>query len=132
MTWVCLAMAIYFEARSEDIEGQLAVAHTILNRVEASQFPDTVCDVVYQGKYKGDHPIKYQCQFTFWCDGKPQVISNGDSWSQAVGLSVVTLMGFTDDPTGGATHYHADYVNPSWASHGYPMVSIGKHLFYRL
>ena len=60
----CLATALYFEARSEPIKGQLAVAQVIMNRVRSSYFTDTVCGVVYEGAHK-----RNSCQFSFACDG---------------------------------------------------------------
>ena len=44
-----MAKNIYFEARNEATVGQLAVAQTVINRVNSSRFPNSICDVVYQG-----------------------------------------------------------------------------------
>ncbi|MEY8840212.1 cell wall hydrolase, partial [Cribrihabitans sp. XS_ASV171] len=63
----CLAEALYFEARGEPVKGQFAVAEVILNRVESSRYPDTFCGVIRQGTGR-----KYQCQFTFTCDGRAE------------------------------------------------------------
>merc|ERR1711964_664962 len=68
--WKCLSEALYFEARGETIKGQFAVAEVILNRVKSRQFPSTLCNVINQGTGK-----KYQCQFTYPCDGNAEVIS---------------------------------------------------------
>ena len=71
-TITCLAVAIYFEARSEPIAGQLAVAQVVLNRVADERYPDTVCEVIMEGPtYPSGHPVRDKCQFSFWCDGKP-------------------------------------------------------------
>ncbi|WP_350124289.1 cell wall hydrolase, partial [Roseovarius sp.] len=68
--WRCLAEALYFEARGESVKGQFAVAEVILNRVDSVDFPDEVCAVVHQGTGR-----KYQCQFTYTCDGYKEVIA---------------------------------------------------------
>ena len=76
---MCLAMAIYFEARGEPMVGQVAVAQVIMNRVYDHRYPNDVCDVVKQGYYytwNENIPIRDKCQFSFWCDGKPEIINN--------------------------------------------------------
>ena len=75
----CLALAIYFEARSEPIAGQLAVAQVILNRVVDERYPDTVCEVIMEGPtHPSGHPVRHKCQFSFWCDGKPENVHDYD------------------------------------------------------
>ena len=90
----CLATAIYFEARGEPMVGQVAVAQVIVNRVYDERFPDTVCDVVKQGEYytwNKSIPIKHRCQFSFWCDGKPEVMRDetAKQWSYNVAVSAL-------------------------------------------
>ena len=75
----CLAMAIYFEARGEPMVGQVAVAQVVINRVTDYRYPDDVCAVVKEGYYYSwdkNKPIKDKCQFSFWCDGKPETIND--------------------------------------------------------
>ena len=127
-----MALAVYFEARGEEVAGQLAVAHTVINRVESTEYPDTVCDVVKQGLYRGTNPVRNKCAFSFWCDGKPEYIANQKAWAQAWGISMLVMMGATEDQTLGSTHYHADYVRPGWAEESQLLVEIGNHRFYRL
>ena len=67
---MCVAVAIYFEARGEPVEGQIAVAQVIRNRIEDPRYPDNACDVVKQGYYWNGNPIRNMCQFSFYCDGK--------------------------------------------------------------
>jgi len=67
---VCIAVAVYFEARGEPTAGQAAVAHVVRNRIESPEYPDNACDVVKQGYYWAGNPIRDMCQFSFWCDGK--------------------------------------------------------------
>jgi len=124
----CLAEAVYFEARSEPEAGQSAVAQVILNRVKSSLYPSTVCGVVYQNRHR-----HLACQFTFACEGKSLRIRDQASWRRAVRVSDAVLAGDTYlEKVGGATHYHADYVNPRWASRLKRKDVIGRHIFYQL
>ncbi len=115
---LCLALAIYFEARNQPIQGQLAVAYVVLNRVADKRWPDNVCDVVYQRK-----------QFSFFSDGKSDRPTDRKAWRKARALAVVATL--TVDATGGATHYHANYVAPSWGLCLRPVRVIGQHVFFR-
>lgn len=128
----CLALAVYFEARGEPVAGQLAVAQVVINRARSSKFPDTLCDVVKQGPTyrRSKHPVKYKCQFSFWCDGKPETIRNFDAWQTAREVAEAAYRQ-TLDITGGATFYHAADVDPEWRHTKTPTVRIGQHIFYR-
>jgi spore germination cell wall hydrolase CwlJ-like protein len=127
----CLAMNIYHEARGEDVEGQIAVAHVTMNRVEHEYFPDTVCDVVYQARYNSaGNPIRHQCQFSWYCDGRSDRIRNEDAWQQAREIAFQVMTGEIKDNTDGATFYHTKYVSPHWIDHMEVSTSIGVHIFY--
>ena len=129
----CMAMAVYFEARGEPLVGQSAVAHVILNRVEDQRYPNTICEVVKQGptyKWKTNYPIRHKCQFSFYCDGKSDKPTDRDAYTMAKMISFGAISGRTYDPTEGATHYHAYYVNPSWAQSKHMTVRINDHIFY--
>ncbi|WP_421780800.1 cell wall hydrolase [Falsirhodobacter deserti] len=123
--WKCLAEAVYFEARGEPLQGQFAVAEVILNRVDASSYPSDVCAVVTQGE-KGS-----VCQFSFICDGKPEVVTEKRAFERAGKIAAVMLDGAPRMLTKGATHFHTRAVNPSWASRLPRTAAIGGHLFYR-
>ncbi len=124
--WRCLTEALYFEARGEPIEGQYAVAEVILNRVDHGNFPNTICGVINQGTGR-----QFACQFTYTCDGRPEEIGDEDAWHRLGHIARIMIEGAPRDLTVGATHYHADFVNPQWASL-YPMTAdIGIHHFYR-
>jgi hypothetical protein len=123
----CLATAIYFEARGESTEGQNAVAQTIMNRVRSSIYPDTICGVVYQG---ADRPNS--CQFSFACDGTPDVPRDKAMWEQSTDVA----QRFVDGKVwladvGYATHYHATYVQPDWVRYMKRIKRVGNHVFYR-
>lgn len=125
---MCVALAIYFEARGEPDAGQIAVAHVIRNRIEDPRYPDNACDVVKQGYYWNGNPIRNMCQFSFYCDGKPEDPHDQKAWRDA--LYIVHLSGLIPDITGGATHYHSTKVFPQWAATGEVTASIHKHVFY--
>jgi spore germination cell wall hydrolase CwlJ-like protein len=124
----CLAQAIYFEARSEPVEGQAAVAQVILNRMTSGLYPSTICGVVFQNRshYRA-------CQFSFACEGKSLRIVEAESWAQATRVANEVLEGRKWlAEVGGSTHYHANYVRPRWARSLKKTDTIGRHIFYRL
>ena len=125
----CIALTVFFEARSETLEGQVAVANTIINRVNSPNFPDTPCEVVQQGRYWKGHPIRNQCHFSYWCDGKPELID--DEQAYTVALSIAVNWRNLADVTDGATYYHRDDVQPYWVTSSLNKSrQIGRHLFY--
>ncbi len=124
----CLAEAVYFEARSEPEEGQAAVAQVVLNRVKSGLYPANVCGVVYQNRHR-----YMGCQFSFACEGKSLRITDAGSWQTATRVARSVIEGRTYlSEVGGATHYHADYVRPSWSRRLKKMDVIGRHIFYQL
>ena len=136
----CLYENIYHEARNQPIAGQLAVMYVTLNRVEDSRFPDSICEVVTQGPHRPSWkkpyrliPIKHQCHFSWYCDGKSDDINDQAAYDAIVMLVGDVLMGSIEifDITEGATHYHADYVHPAWANTKTKTVEIEDHIFYR-
>jgi hypothetical protein len=123
----CLANAIYFEARSEPIRGQMAVAQVVLNRVFSGFYPNDVCGVVYQNANR-----HLACQFTFACDGKSKLITERGHWAVANRIAKQTLDGQIYVPeVGKSTHYHASYVHPNWVREMRKLVRFGVHSFYR-
>lgn len=124
--WQCLAEALYFEARGETIKGQFAVAEVIKNRVRSDRFPGSFCAVINQGTGR-----KYQCQFTYTCDGRAEVIREPGSYARVGKIARATLKGEVPTLTDGATYYHTTAVRPRWASVFTRTAKIGVHLFYR-
>ncbi|WP_436977181.1 cell wall hydrolase [Sphingomonas tagetis] len=122
----CLTAAIYYEARTESETGQRAVAQVVLNRVRHPAFPKTICGVVYQGSERTTG-----CQFTFTCDGSLARMPIAATWARARRIAVLALQGMVEPSVGVATHYHANYVVPYWASSLTPSATVGAHLFYR-
>ena len=122
----CLAMAIYYEAGRESDEGQRAVAQVILNRVRHPAYPSTVCGVVFEGSTRVTG-----CQFTFTCDGSMLRAPMLSAWNRASRVAMAALAGSVYAPVGLATHYHANYVVPYWASSLVKARVEGSHLFYR-
>lgn len=124
--WACLAEALYFEARGETVKGQFAVAEVILNRVSSRLYPGSVCGVVNQGTGK-----RYQCQFTYTCDGLSDKIREKAAYERVGKVAWLMLQGAPRDLTGGATHYHTNAVRPRWARSFPRTAQIGVHSFYR-
>jgi hypothetical protein len=123
----CLANAVYFESRGEPVKGQIAVAQVVMNRVFSPFYPKTVCGVVYQNAHRHN-----SCQFTFACDGIPDIVTEPDAWERAKRIARDTLDGKLWMPeVAKSTHYHAFWVHPSWVGEMKKLYSLGVHKFYR-
>lgn len=123
----CLAEAIYFEARGESEEGQIAVAQVVLNRVKNPSYPNSVCGVVYQNQHK-----RNRCQFSFACDGIKDRIASPKAWDLAKRLAREVSDGEKYlKMVDASTHYHATYVNPRWAKSMAKRGQVGLHIFYK-
>jgi len=122
----CLTSAIYYEAGNESDDGERAVAQVVLNRVRHPAFPASVCGVVYEGSTRPTG-----CQFTFTCDGSLYRQPDAEGWNRAYKIAQAALSGFVYSPVGFATHYHANYVVPYWASTLAKNAIVGAHIFYR-
>jgi len=134
----CLAKNIYFEARNEPFAGQFAVALVTLNRVYDDNFPNTVCEVVYQGIHnKRGFPKLNRCQFSWYCDGISDATKNVRAWKDTQKIANLAMISYGSmksqglDYTEGAIYYHTHEIVPRW-SHSFPKVGrIGQHIFYR-
>ena len=129
----CLVEAIYYEARSEPVIAQLSVANVVLQRVRDERFPNTICGVVHQGIYnRRGQPVRHQCMFSYWCDGKPERMKEIAALKKSISVAEMAISGVSVEATLGATHYHATYVNPHWrhAENFMELGQIGKHIFY--
>ena len=122
----CLAEAIYYEARSETLAGQMAVAEVVINRSRHRAYPNSICGVVYQGSER-----RTGCQFTFTCDGSMISAPYGRGWDRAQNVADHALMGFARPVTNRATHYHTTAVDPHWNDSLVRTRRIGSHIFYR-
>lgn len=123
----CLAEAVYFEARSEPIRGQIAVAQVVVNRAFSGYYPTDVCGVVYQNKHR-----YLACQFTFACDGIRDVVTEPEHWTRAKKIAKEMLDGRLWLPeVNRSTHYHATYVRPYWIREMKKNYKTGLHIFYR-
>jgi len=134
----CMALNIYYEARSSNNADQYAVADVVLNRVQDSRYPNTVCEVVYQGNKHADGRMKrHQCQFSWYCDGKADTPHEMDAFYKARSIAWdVIIMDTYRGITEGSTHYHTTYVNPNWSrsKRGWSITRVGQigtHIFYR-
>lgn len=123
----CLAQAVYFESRNEPVKGQIAVAQVVMNRVFSPYYPKDPCSVVFQNAHR-----LLGCQFTFACDGHPELIRERSAWTRAQRIAKQTLDAKVWLPeVAKATHYHATYVRPAWVREMKKMAKHGVHVFYR-
>ena len=145
----CLALNVYHEARGQGTAGLFGVTAVVLNRVNDSRFPNTICGVIYQGPTRESwktrihknlptedriyYPIKHKCQFSWYCDGKDDTPYNTEKYQEILDLIEAIL--YNEHPfidiTDGALFYHADYVSPSWAKTKQRTTEINDHIFYR-
>lgn len=116
----CIADSIYHEARGEPLEGKMAVANVIVNRMKSRRFPNTACEVVWQRK---------QFSWTLYKSKHRHIHNYGNPHIEAIASKALSSK--LVDVTGGATHYHADYVNPFWARSKTKTFVVGQHVFYR-
>ena len=117
----CLASAVYFEARGEPIEGQLAVADVVLNRVASKKYPDTICEVVEQ---------PWQFSFVNATGSIPEANRASESWKKAVAISEIALKKAANEVSEDVLWYHADYVAPVWGKRLDREKKVGLHIFY--
>ena len=122
----CLAEALYFEARGEPIKGQLAVGEVILNRVEDTRYPSSICKVINQGTGR-----RFACQFTYTCDGKLETVHERKPYEMALKIAKILMTTHDRRLTRGSTHYHSNYVNPKWSKKFERVAKFGRHIFYR-
>ncbi|HYD13353.1 MAG TPA: cell wall hydrolase [Allosphingosinicella sp.] len=122
----CLTAGIYYEAATEPLDGQRAVAQVILNRVRHPAYPNTVCGVVFEGAQR-----RTGCQFSFTCDGSLRRAPMPVYWERARRVAMEALNGHVYAPVGLALNYHANYVVPYWASSLSKNANVGLHVFYR-
>ena len=136
----CMAKNIFFEAAIESTAGKLAVAHVTLNRVDSQWFPNSVCEVVYDGLHYThssgkQFPVRDRCQFSWYCDGKGDDPREGSKlWEDSQELAKYVLLRQEELPdiTDGALHYHASYIDaPTWAKRKKITTKIDTHIFYR-
>lgn len=129
----CMALNVYYEARGSNLADKVAVADVVLNRVKDTRYPNTICEVVKQGKqYPSGQMVRNKCQFSWYCDGKHDRPQDEDRWAEAQSIAWnMVEEGKFRGITEGATHYHATYVNPRWAKTLQLVGRIGAHIFYR-
>jgi len=117
---ICLAKAVYFEARSEPLEGQLAVAQVVMNRAASGRYPSTLCAVITQ-----------RAQFSFIQAGKfPKPNKKSEAWRKAVAIAHIAKAGLARELSPNVLWYHASYVAPTWGKRLNKEAQIGLHIFY--
>lgn len=143
---LCLSLNLYHESRNQSFAGMIAVANVVMNRVASEDYPNTVCEVVRQGpvreswKTRQDptlkehereyYPVRNRCQFSWYCDGRPDIPLNLEMYERVKSIARLVLSGAINDITEGALFYHADYVDPPWSRFMDKTVKIDDHIFY--
>jgi spore germination cell wall hydrolase CwlJ-like protein len=125
----CLAENIYFEARSEPLAGQHAVAEVTLNRVESWRFPDTVCEVVHEARW--DRARKRRIAAFSWTQLKDTHQPRGAAWQKAIAAATAVYDGKQAPVVSGALFYHTTSIYPYWAREKEVVATIANHVFYR-
>jgi spore germination cell wall hydrolase CwlJ-like protein len=133
----CMRANMYFEARNQrSDEAYIAVGYTVLNRVASNRYPNSICGVVSQARRDSNgNVIRNKCQFSWYCDGKPDVpnlnnVLERRAWERASELAAAVMRNQVDNPVGTATMYHATYVNPYWKTAYHRVATIETHIFY--
>ena len=117
----CLATAVYFEARGESLEGQLAVAHVVMNRASSGRYPSDWCSVV-----------KQPAQFSFVRRGEfPYADTSSAAWQKAEAVAQLAAANLVPSVGSDVLWYHANYVAPTWRRNLQAVQQIGVHIFYR-
>lgn len=115
----CLAASVYFEAKSEPLDGQLAVAEVVLNRASSGRFPSSICGVVFQPS-----------QFSFVRgNGFPPINKSSLHWKRAVAIAQIAIEDSWDSTASNALYFHARRVSPNWRKTR--VATLGNHVFYR-
>ena len=155
----CMAENIYFEGRAEPMVGKVAIGKVVMNRIEDTRFPNSICGVVKQGPVRESwktrqqkdlpdserkfYPIKNRCQFSWWCDGQKDIIwatymngevieSNMTAWRDSINVALWLMSGELKDPTHGAVfYYNPNIANPSWGAIYKETAMIGNHRFMK-
>ena len=152
--FICLALNTYHEAKNQSLVGQIATAQVVMNRVEDNRFPSTVCEVVKQGPTRPswedpekEYPIKHRCQFSWYCDGKKDVIwanyektgqtieGNARAWRDSIELAIYITgygkMVIADNTHGAVFYYNHNLVYPNWAPTKEYIGVAGNHTFMK-
>jgi spore germination cell wall hydrolase CwlJ-like protein len=121
----CMARTIYWETRGEGAAGMEAVANVVMNRLGHEGFPNTICDVVMQGREQG------ACQFSWWCDGRSDDAEEEKAYAMAKEIARKALNRQLTDRTRGALYFHQRDLTPSWSLEYIRTVEVGRHVFYK-
>lgn len=123
----CLSDALYYEARGEGTNGEMAIAEVIFHRLRKGSYGHSICNVVYAGAGRRG------CQFSFACNGDMTRPKTARAWQKAQYLAARILIGQArlTNMTDGATNFHAITVAPDWSAEMERTTQIGNHIFYK-
>ena len=145
----CLSLNSYWEARGESFDEKLATAQVVMNSVKNEHYPNMVCDVLTEGPIRESwktrqhsdlseedriyYPIKNKCQFSWYCDGRSDIVHNFNGWEDSVIAALLAYVEYGEDRVGGATHYYAhEKINrPSWAKSMTVTAVLDGHTYLR-
>ena len=144
----CLAVNAYHEARGESFDEKIATSQVVMNRVDSTRYPHTICEVITQGPIKESwkprkdptldqheriyYPARNRCQFSWYCDGRSDDVNNLDGWEDSVIAAYIVYMGFGEDKVNGATHYYAhEKTNPNWAGQMVVTAKMDGHTYLK-
>ena len=127
---LCLALNIYHEGRGEPVLGKYAIATVTLNRVASKNYPDNVCQVVYQRSYS-QKLKRYIGGFSWTQDDIADTPMEPKAWTDAYEIAKDVYQGEQhSEDLSDALFYHANYVKPYWIKNKQPIKTIGRHIFY--
>lgn len=126
----CLAMNIYHEARGEPMAGKIAIGIVTMNRVHSPNFPNNVCQVVYQRTWSRQANA-YVGEFSWTQDTNTDVPKEDRAWLEALYIAKRVYAGeIVINPVSNALYYHATYIKPYWAKKKKRLSQVGNHVFY--
>lgn len=120
---VCLACNLYFEARGEEELGIIAVATVTLNRVKSGEYPNSICEVVWQA-----------WQFSWTNDGKPDQMYSPKVWVVVLEITKKVMDAKMTSTLGAnVLWYHRFDVKPKsgWSENLIVAARIGDHKFFK-
>lgn len=127
----CLAQAMYFEARGEGERGMLAVGYVVHNRKHSERFkPKTYCGIVREGRHVNGRVVRNACQFSFYCDGRPDKIVDKVTFAKALRLAEAIMQGSATNPVGPSIYFHERSASWKYAKRYTRIARIGNHIFY--
>lgn len=114
-TLLCMALAIYMEARGEPVETKIAVAAVTLNRTKDKDYPSSVCGVVNQsGQYTWNKRVK---------------IKEPKAYEDSKRIAHLYLTNKLRNPIGSRLYFNNRYLGKKYKTPNKP-IRLSKLIFY--